>query len=63
MSFICYIYQSDDQVPYMEVLGDLPTDAARLRVRQLLRDRPHCARAELWEGEDVVMRLRQDEIV
>lgn len=60
MSYICYVYQGDDQVPYMEVLGDLAADAAKARLRQLLRERPHADRAELWDGETIAVRLTQD---
>lgn len=60
MSYICYVYQGDNQVPYMEVLGDLTVDAAKARLKQLLRERPYADRGELWDDETIALRLNQD---
>jgi hypothetical protein len=60
MAYICYIYQGGDEVPYMEVLGDISAEFAEARLRQILRDRPRALRGELWEDDRLAVRLRQD---
>ncbi|HEY9216765.1 MAG TPA: hypothetical protein VIO94_01860 [Phenylobacterium sp.] len=59
MTFICYLYERDDHVPYMEVLPDTSLTEARALTRSLLNGRPHYTRAELWEGERLVSRFAQ----
>ena len=60
MPYICYLYEGDGQVPYMEVLPDASLADARTLALDLLQQRPHYRRAELWDGEELVSRFRQD---
>lgn len=60
MAYICYIYQGDDQIPYMEVLGEVSAELAQARLQQLLRDRPRARRGELWQDDRLAATFRQD---
>ncbi|MET0294664.1 MAG: hypothetical protein ABW042_06560 [Phenylobacterium sp.] len=60
MPFICYLYESEGDVPYMEVLPEASLAEARVLTLDLLRGRPHYRRAELWHGEALVSRFAQD---
>ena len=63
MPFICYVYESRDEVPYMEVLAARDFSEARERARALLADRPHCLTAELWEDEQLVGAFDRSQLV
>jgi hypothetical protein len=54
MSYICYVYERQGAVPYMEVLAARSVEDARAQVRGLLAERPYCTTAELWD-EDILV--------
>jgi len=60
MPYICYVYEREGQVPYMEVLAETTLVDAWVQARKLLSDRPQCRTAELWEDETKVCTLAQD---
>lgn len=60
MPYICYLYEGDGQVPYMEVLPEASLADARSLALDLLHQRPHYLRAELWDGEQLVSRFHQE---
>jgi hypothetical protein len=60
MPYICYLYERDSQIPYMEVLPEASLAEARGLALDLLHQRPHYRRAELWDGEQMVSRFQQD---
>lgn len=60
MPFICYLYEDENQVPYMEILPSASLAEARSLTLDLLHQRPHYGRAELWDGERMVDRFQQD---
>ena len=62
MSYICYIYERREHVPYMEVLSaNTPGEAAE-RARRLLRDRPLSNLAEIWEGDQLIRSFERSEL-
>lgn len=62
MPYICYLYEGEGQVPYMEILPEASLDDARSLMRDLLHQRPNYRRAELWEGDRMVSRSEQDRL-
>lgn len=63
MAYICYIHQSrTEHVPYMEVLAAASVEEARVRAFLLLRERPHCDRAELWEDDALIDSFGRNEM-
>ncbi|HYF23020.1 MAG TPA: hypothetical protein VD929_06445 [Caulobacteraceae bacterium] len=62
MAFICYIYPPIGRVPYMEVLDHATLEQAADHARRLLRDRPDCDLAELYEDDRPVAKIGRDEI-
>ncbi|MFC3079376.1 hypothetical protein ACFODL_14855 [Phenylobacterium terrae] len=60
MPYICYLYEGEGQVPYMEVLPEASLAEARGLTLDLLHQRPNYVRAELWDGEQMVSRFFQD---
>jgi hypothetical protein len=62
MSYICYVYERQGEVPYMEILPVNSLDEARARVRGLLADRPHCTTAELWNDDRLVHAFDREEL-
>lgn len=59
MPYICYVYGRTGHVPHMEVLPDVSLAEAHVLARGLLLQRPHCSRAELWDGEALVADFKQ----
>jgi hypothetical protein len=57
MPLFCYVHRRGEATPYLEVLPDLPSEAAARRAAQLLADRADAERAELWDGEELVLTL------
>lgn len=57
MPFFCYIHRIDGGVPHFEVLPQASRDDAVRRAAALLADRPDGERAELWEGETLLVIL------
>ena len=57
MPYICYLYEPEGPVPYMEVLPEASLADARSLTLDLLHRRPHYTRAELWDGETIVSRV------
>ncbi|CAN5208399.1 hypothetical protein BH11PSE2_BH11PSE2_07030 [soil metagenome] len=51
MSYICYVYERSDQVPYMEVLNAQSLADAEVRALALLGDRPHATKTEIWSND------------
>ena len=62
MSYICYVYERPGDVPYMEVLAARSLDEARIKVRGLLVERPHCTTAELWNDERLIHAYDREEL-
>jgi hypothetical protein len=62
MPYICYLYEGEGQVPYMEILPEASLAEARGLTLDLLHQRPHYRRAELWDGERMVSRFVQDRL-
>ena len=60
MALICYLYDREGGVPYMEVLPERSLAEARVLALDLLHQRPHYLRAELWDGERMVSKFSQD---
>jgi hypothetical protein len=57
MSFICYVHRLDAGTPYMEVLGTTDLSEAEILAAELLRDRPGCGTAEIFEDDVRVAKL------
>jgi hypothetical protein len=57
MPLLCYVHRRGGATPYLEVLPDVPRDAAARRAAQLLCERADGERAELWDGEELVLTL------
>jgi hypothetical protein len=57
MPLICYVHRQGNSVPYFEVLSEPAGEAAARRAAQLLAERPDGVRAELWDGEELVLSL------
>jgi len=57
MPLFCYVHRRGGATPYLEVLPDLPREDAARRAAQLLAERADGERAELWDGEDLVLTL------
>ena len=62
MSYICYVYERQGDVPYMEVLAAASIEEARGKVRLLLAERPHCTTAELWNDDQLVQAYAREEL-
>jgi hypothetical protein len=62
MSYICYVYERQGAVPYMEVLAARSLEEARAKVRGLLFERPHCNTAELWDDDRLVHAFGREEL-
>ena len=62
MSYICYVYERREHVPYMEVLPANSLQEASERARRLLRDRPQCKLTEIWEGDQLVRTFERGEL-
>ncbi len=58
MSFIAYLYVSDDATPYMEVLVHQRLDGAKLQAERLLAEHASATYAEVWENERCVYSTR-----
>jgi hypothetical protein len=54
MSFIAYLYESDDATPYMEVLVHQRLDEAKLQARRLLAEHVCATYAEVWQDDRCV---------
>ena len=57
MPFFCYIHRVTGGVPHFEVLPEVTADSAVRRAAQLLAERLDGERAELWQGDTLVMVL------
>ena len=57
MPFICYVYRSSSDVPYMEVVNAQALAAAEAFARSLLRDRPDALAAEVYLDNKRLMRV------
>ena len=57
MPLFCFVHRRGAATPYFEVLPDLPRESARRRAEQLLAERPDGVRAELWDGERLLLTL------
>lgn len=57
MPYFCYIHRTGEGVPYFEVFPETSRDGAIDRAADLLAQRPDGLRAELWEGERLVVSL------
>jgi hypothetical protein len=62
MSYICYVYEREGNVPYMEVLAVRSVQEARAKVRGLLAERPNCKTAELWNDDRLVHAYDREEL-
>lgn len=54
MSFIAYLYVSDDATPYMEVLVHQALDEAKLQAQRLLAEHASATYAEVWQDDRCV---------
>jgi hypothetical protein len=59
MPLICYVHSPGDSVPYFEVLPEQSKSASLHRAGQLMAERPHAVRAELWEGDELIHILER----
>ena len=62
MSYICYVYERQGAVPYMDVLAARSLEEARAKVRGLLSERPYCTTAELWDDDRLVHAFDRGEL-
>jgi hypothetical protein len=60
MPFICYVYQRNSDVPYMEVVNAHALDAAEAHARSLLRERPDGLAAEVYLDNERLFRVTRD---
>jgi hypothetical protein len=61
LPYLCFIHRQTGAAPYFEVLPEMTELSAIERARALLADRPDGARAELWDGEQLVFTLPRPE--
>ena len=54
MTFIAYIYESDDATPHMEVLVHHRFDEAKLQAQRLLVEHASATYAEIWQDDRCV---------
>jgi hypothetical protein len=57
MPLFCYVHRRGGATPYLEVLPDMPSEDAARRAAQLIAERADAERAELWDGEELVLTL------
>ena len=57
MPFFCYIHREGEGVPHFEVLSELSERGAQERAAQLMAQRADAIRAEVWDGDTLVMTL------
>lgn len=57
MPYFCFIHRQAEASPYFEVLPEMSRTSAIQRAAAMLAERPDGARAELWEGEELVFTL------
>lgn len=57
MAYFCYIHRRGTAVPHFEVLAELTESGARDRARQLLAQRADADRAEVWDGDILVLTV------
>jgi hypothetical protein len=60
MSYFCYLYPYGGGIPYFEVLAGPGLESACVQARELIRQRPDYATAELWEDDRLVQSLAVD---
>lgn len=57
MAYFCYIHRTGRAVPHFEVLPELTELDARDRAAQLMAQRPDAERAEVWDGDTLVITV------
>lgn len=62
MPFFCYIHRTGGGVPHFEVLAELSADAAAARAARLLAERRDGLKAELWQGDTLVLILPREAV-
>ena len=60
MPFLCYIHRRDQGVPHFEVLPESSELAAMDRATRLLAQRVDGVRAEIWDGDTLVVTLPRE---
>jgi hypothetical protein len=60
--FFCYIHRTTGGVPHFEVLAEVTADAAAARAARLLAERQDGARAELWQGDTLMLILQREAV-
>ncbi|WP_421736247.1 hypothetical protein [Caulobacter sp.] len=62
MTFFCYVYSRDSDVPHMEALGSPTLADAKARARRMLDEHAATMRAELFHDDLRVAIIAPDEI-
>jgi hypothetical protein len=62
LPFFCYIHRTTGGVPHFEVLAEVSPDAAAARAARLLTERRDGERAELWQGDTLILILPREAI-
>ncbi len=57
MAYFCYIHRETGGVPHFEVLPDSTRGEAVDMAARLLSERAGASRAEIWEGERLLVTL------
>ena len=60
MPFLCYIHRRNRGVPHFEVLPETSKLEAMDRAASLLAQRVDGVRAEIWDGDTLVVTLPRD---
>lgn len=62
MTFFCYVYSRDTDVPHMEALGSATLADAMTRARRMLDEHGATLRAELYHDDQRVAVIAPDEV-
>lgn len=57
MPFLVFIHRRGKAVPHFEVLGELTERDAQVRAARLLAQRADGVRAEVWDGDKLVLTV------
>jgi len=63
MPYFCFVHRRSQAAPYFEVLPEMSRQSAIERACALMADRPDAERAELWDGERLVLTVPAAETV
>lgn len=63
MAYFCYIHRESGGVPHFEVLPDSTRGEAVDMAARLLAERVGASRAEIWDGERLLLTLPRSTVV